>query len=339
MEIFRSRWKWRNFGIFKFQISKFTNLQISNSIVCKISNFKFPNLQISNPKIAKFQSPKFANFALILALPALLCARGIIELPEIDTPKALLGKQLFMESRLSPAARSCESCHNIVFNTSGTSHGAGALTSPPSVINSAYKSAFFYDGRVRDIRAQARESITDARQLSSNRDFVERFLAGDKFYADKFREIYGTAPTLELASDAIAEFERSLVSLGSKFDLFLQGEARLSDDEIAGFELFSRTGCIICHDGINFGENIFSFANMHNNAYQVDKSARIKVPSLRNLPKTGPYFMEASESSLSKVIDKMAKSRLHIALGAREIEQIEKFLESLDGKVYIIDEK
>jgi len=186
-----------------------------------------------------------------------------------------------------------------------------------------------------------------------NRELVETRLNNSK-YKQKFKKVFGTLKvnyTDVIA--AIVEFEKALITPNSKFDMYLRGEYTLSNKERDGYILFKQYGCITCHNGVNVGGNSFqkmgTFSEYKNTQKYPDRSALtnnkfdinvFKVPTLRNISKTAPYFHDGSVQTLKEAIEVMAKHNLGIELTNKEINNIKIFLDTLNGDTpYILDSK
>ena len=184
--------------------------------------------------------------------------------PKFDEQKALLGKELFFDAELSPSGTlSCEKCHNLYWNLSGTSKknvkiSVGSQVSPPTALNSALNFIFFKNGEIKDLEEQVKRSLTGENQLGSEPKFLTRKVNQNPVYKQKFLEIYGEDATFENITDALVNFEKALVTPNAKFDKFIEGDANaLNEDEKHGFELFKKIGCINCHSGVNLGANLY----------------------------------------------------------------------------------
>jgi cytochrome c peroxidase len=173
---------------------------------------------------------------------------------------------------------------------------------------------------------------------------IEKKLNHSAFYSRLFRQIYHTDKiTYAMFADAIAEFERSLITPDSKFDLYLKGRAKFSKLETRGYVLFKKYGCITCHNGVNIGGNsfqkmgiIFPIKKCVGDRYEVthnpfDKCV-YKVPSLRNIELTAPYFHNASAETLSDAVQKMAYNNLGFKIDKEGVKAIVAFLKTLTGK-------
>ena len=184
--------------------------------------------------------------------------------PKFDEQKARLGKELFFDASLSPSGTlSCEKCHNIYWDLSGTSKknvkiSADEEISPPTALNSALNFIFFKNGEVKDIAEQVRQSLTDKNQLASEPKFLVQKVNQNSVYRNKFEELYEDGVSFESIVDALVNFEKALVTPNAKFDKFISGDESVFDEEEKrGFELFQKIGCINCHSGANIGANLY----------------------------------------------------------------------------------
>lgn len=264
-----------------------------------------------------------------------------IEAPKYDEKKAQLGKSLFYDTRLSPSGTmSCERCHNLYWNSSGTNKDNIKISldetiNTPTILNSALNYLFFKDGRIRDIKEQVVESITDLNQLGSNKELVESKVRTNPQYRSKFNSLYKDGVTFENIVDAIVHFQTALITPNSKFDRFLKGDdSALSQREKDGFELFKKIGCKNCHSGVNLGANLYYDMNLDRNLKDDMKSevTKYKVPGLRNISKTSPYLYNGKQADLKEAIRHILKLRTFNDLSEEQIELIYQFLLTLDGE-------
>lgn len=175
-----------------------------------------------------------------------------------DPAKVELGKQLFFDPRLSRSGFiSCNSCHNLSMGgsdnlTSSIGHNwqQGPINSP-TVLNSSMNLAQFWDGRAADLKEQAAGPIANPGEMAFTHDLALDVLRSIPQYQQAFDRVYGKPQiTLDEVTDAIAAFEETLVTPGSRFDLWLKGDAKaLNDTELAGYRLFKEVGCTACHNG------------------------------------------------------------------------------------------
>lgn len=257
--------------------------------------------------------------------------------PKFDEQKALLGKELFFDTELSPSGTlSCEKCHNLYWNLSGTSKknvkiSVGSQVSPPTALNSALNFIFFKNGEIKDLEEQVKRSLTGENQLGSEPKFLTRKVNQNPVYKQKFLEIYGEDATFENITDALVNFEKALVTPNAKFDKFIEGDANaLNEDEKHGFELFKKIGCINCHSGVNLGANLYY--ELKFDSGEGSQAGRYKVPSLRNIEKTAPYLYSGEIADLKEAIKFVAKKRINYNLSDEQTQALYKFLLTLSGE-------
>ena len=250
-----------------------------------------------------------------------------------DEQKARIGKKLFFDKRLSPTENySCETCHNLYWNFSGTNPSYtsknGALN-PPSVLNAALNFIFFNDGRARSLKEQVNESINSRNQLNSNKDEIVKKVKSIGEYQILFEDVYEDGIKYKNIVDALVEFEKAVLSIDSPFDEYMAGNKNAIDDEAKkGFELFNKVGCVACHNGRNLGGNLMQKVGLKD----ASESRRLmRVPSLRNVARTAPYLSSGEMSDLKEVIGFVSYHQLIHTLNSEEIGQIYKFLLTLNG--------
>jgi cytochrome c peroxidase len=280
---------------------------------------------------------------------------------QITAEKILLGKTLYFENRLSKDGNiSCNSCHNL--NTYGvdnkpTSPGDGGVfggRNSPTVLNAAFHFTQFWDGRAKDVEEQAGGPILNPIEMSMpDQQFVIKRLEGIKGYQPLFAAAYpGEKQPINYGNiqKAIAAFERKLVT-PSRFDEYLNGnESALTDAEKQGLQTFFNAGCTACHSGMIMGGTMFQKFGLTSNYWDLTKSQKIdngrfdvtkneadkflfKVPSLRNIEKTYPYFHDGSIADLNDAVRIMAKVQFNKDLTDQEVLDIVTFLKSTTGTV------
>ena len=271
---------------------------------------------------------------------------------DYDHKKADLGFLLFLDPKLSEDGTvACVSCHS--FEHGGADprpvsigvHGKKGAANAPTVYNAYFNFRQFWNGRAKDLKDQANGPIHNPVEMAMNVAEITAYLRSNPLYIEKFKKAYRRPPTFDDAIDAIAEFEKALFTPDCKFDRYLRGEAKLSAAERKGYELFKKLGCVTCHNGINIGGNSFQkmglimpypwhpiypdrFAVTHDPA---DKNV-YKVPTLRNIALTAPYFHDGSAATLKDALKKMAYYNLGFAMQPDEMEMIIAFLKTLTGK-------
>jgi cytochrome c peroxidase len=268
------------------------------------------------------------------------------EIPKVNQELVSVGKRLFHDVRLSGNnSQSCNSCHNIDnygvdnLKTSIGAFGTIGERNSPTVFNSVYNVSQFWDGRAHNLIEQAGGPIVSEGEMRSKVIDVEKKISADPLYAQDFKSIYNSKPKFEYITQAIAEYESTLISNGSsKFDKYLKGEYSPTKSELRGLEDFFNFGCISCHSGNNLGGKMYAkFGVLHPYSNTKDKgrynitkneadSYVFKVPSLRNVAKTYPYFHDGGAPDLHSAIKIMAWTQLGKELKEDEIKDLENFL-------------
>jgi len=264
-----------------------------------------------------------------------------------------LGKKLFFDIRLSKSGFiSCNSCHNLSMGGTDnlkTSIGHNWNQGPinaPTVLNACMNVAQFWDGRAKDLQAQAGGPIANPGEMASNHALAVEVLQSIPGYVAEFKKVFGNDKvTIEQVTKAIATFEETLVTPNARFDKWLQGDAKaLTADELAGYKLFRDSGCVACHNGPAVGGN--SFQKMGVVAPYKAKSPaegrvavtgkeadrfNFKVPTLRNVELTYPYFHDGAATTLTEAVDTMGRIQLGKKFSTDENAKIVAFLKTLTG--------
>jgi len=272
-----------------------------------------------------------------------------------DAAKVELGKQLFFEPRLSKSGFiSCNSCHNLATGgvdnlPSSIGHGwqLGPINSP-TVFNSRYNVAQFWDGRAKDLQEQAGGPIENPGEMASSHELAIDVLASIPGYVDGFDKVYGSKEiNVDRVTDAIAAFEETLVTPNSRFDKWLKGDdGAITKAELEGYELFKAKGCTTCHMGAAVGASLFQKMGLVK-PYETDNEALgrydvtkqesdkmfFKVPTLRNVELTYPYFHDGTLWDLKDVVKVMADIQLGIPVDDVEADKIVAFLKTLTGEI------
>lgn len=287
-------------------------------------------------------------------------ARGrfqAVEVPTVTDPaKVELGRQLFHETRLSRAGdMSCASCHDIAaFGADGRATSTGfekqlGDRNAPTVLNAKFHTAQFWDGRAADLSAQAKGPILNPVEMAmvSEQSAVDA-IAAVPAYQEAFSRAFPKDPapiSYDNVAKAIAAFEDTLVT-PSRFDRFLAGNhGALSTTEREGLKLFMGKGCASCHQGVAVGGGMYAkfgvtapYANQKDpGRFKVTGKAEdmhvFKVPSLRNITRTGPYFHDGQVAELEQAVAVMAETQLGTKLEASETKSIVAFLGALEGSL------
>ncbi|MCK8045565.1 cytochrome-c peroxidase [Shewanella sp. 1CM18E] len=282
--------------------------------------------------------------------PIEIIPAAVITNPE----KVELGKMLFFEPRLSKSGFiSCNSCHNI--STGGvdalpTSIGHNWQQGPinsPTVLNAEYGLAQFWDGRAKDLKEQAAGPIANPKEMGFTHDLAVDTVRSMPAYQARFADVYNSKDiNIDMITDAIAEFEKTLVTPNAPFDLYLQGDkSAISDQAKAGYQLFKDKGCVSCHNGPAVGGTMYMKMGLvkpfHTNnpaegrkgvtGKEADKFV-FKVPTLRNIELTYPYFHDGSVWDLEEAVNTMADIQLGQKLSESEVKEMVAFLNSLTGE-------
>jgi len=270
--------------------------------------------------------------------------------------KVALGKKLYFDTILSQNnSQSCNSCHNIEGKSAGvdnlpTSPGAFGKRgdrNSPTVLNAGFHFAQFWDGRAKDLKEQAKGPVLNPVEMAmpSEAAVVKR-LSEHPEYPDLFAKAYPDQKnpiTYDNMADAIAAFERTLITYDRLND-FANGNPRaITKEEQEGLELFLSLGCASCHNGVVLGGNsyrklgqIHEYKTEDTGRFQVTKDPSdkyfFKVPGLRNVALTAPYFHDGSIQTLDEAVKRMAYHQLGKELNPDEVSKIVKFLGTLSDK-------
>ena len=258
--------------------------------------------------------------------------------PAQDTRRLALGERLFNDRRLShDDTRSCSSCHDI--RTNGASANARDVTpegrplalNTLTIFNAALNFRLNWEGNFRSLEGHAEQTLRNPAIMASSADEVVSKLRADPETVRQFRDAYGREPDVAALLDAIATYERSLVTPGSRFDRWLAGDAdAITPEELAGYQLFKSLGCISCHQGVNVGGNLFQRHGIFHPMGSAEP-ALLRVPSLRNVATTPPYFHDGSAPTLSEAVKTMGIAQLDRVLTDQQIAAIVAFLNTLTG--------
>jgi len=267
----------------------------------------------------------------------------------ITSKKIKLGKKLYFDPRLSKSGFiSCNSCHNLA---EGGDDGLSAAIghkwtanphhlNSPTVFNSVFFSSQFWDGRDPHLEKQAQGPIQAPPEMSATKEHVVSTVTSMPQYVNEFKSAYGDNVKIdfEKVTDTIATFERTLVT-PSAFDDFLNGnENAITTAQKNGLKTFIDKGCTTCHNGIALGGEMNAFNITATYKYQNvgdfkgDKNGMVKVPTLRNITQTAPYFHNGQIWSLKDAIKEMGRIQLGIKINDNEAASIEEFLTALEGR-------
>ena len=275
----------------------------------------------------------------------------------LDADKVRLGEMLFHDVRLSgDDARACASCHSLAEGgddnrarppgSDGPLLNYNALT----VFNVALSLRLNWRGNFRTLEEQNEAVLLDPRLMHTTWEGLLSKLRADRAYREAFATVYGNDPAPAHVLDALATFQRSLTTPDARFDRHLRGERdAITPEEEYGYQLFKDYGCVACHQGVGVGGNLFQrFGIFHAPFSQrpirtadlgrftiTGKAADrfvFRVPSLRNVAVTAPYFHDGRAQTLEQAITEMARSQLGRVLTERDVELIAGFLRTLTGE-------
>ena len=283
-----------------------------------------------------------------------------------------LGKRLYFDRRLSTTGtHSCNDCHNLAQGgDDGRSFSVGpnntiTKRSAPSLWNIGFQTVLYWDGRAKSLELQAEDHLVQPNILGheSSASLI-KILSELPEYQQLFGITFGEKDiSLMLIAKAVASFERTLLTKNSPFDNYIRGDKNaLSASAIRGIKAFNDTGCLACHFGVNFagpapgpamsmGDGFYElFPNTLGSQYDIshhltddlgrfefsgseDEKYMWRVPSLRNIELTAPYFHNGSALNLNTAIKIMAKTQFNKEISTKEISDIASFLRSLTGVI------
>jgi len=289
---------------------------------------------------------------------------GLVAIPQsqtqllklIDNPanpitkeKVKLGEKLYMDPRLSKSELiSCNFCHNLM---EGGDDGVSASTghkwrhnphhlNAPTVYNAVFFGSQFWDGRAKDLEAQAQGPALAHPEMAATKEHIEKVVKSMPEYVKEFKAAYGdnVKITFEKITDTIGNFERTLVT-PAPYDAFLNGyKEAMTPKQKEGLKTFIQVGCASCHNGVALGGEMGAFnvtatyKYMNVGDFKGDKNGMVKVPTLRNITETAPYFHNGMIWNLKDAIKEMGRIQLGTKISDKQAESIEAFLGSLTGK-------
>ena len=266
----------------------------------------------------------------------------------ITAKKVALGKQLYFDPRLSKSnVISCNTCHNL---GEGGDDGIEAAVghkwtvnphhlNSPTVYNSVFNDKQFWDGRSPHLENQAQGPIQAAPEMAATQKHVVDTVTSMPEYVTAFKAAYGKNVDISFTkiTDTIATFERTLVT-PSAFDAYMNGnEKALNAAEKEGLKTFITVGCVSCHTGVGIGGGmnmlglVAPYKHMNVGDFKGDANGMVKVPTLRNITQTAPYFHNGMMKTLKSAIVEMGRIQLGITLSDKQASSIEAFLKTLEG--------
>jgi cytochrome c peroxidase len=276
----------------------------------------------------------------------------------LDPSKVNLGRKLFRDTRLSADNKvSCLSCHHL--NQGGADpktfsvgvHGIVGIINAPTVYNAAFNTDLTWSGKFETIEAFTQAVIQNPTAMGIQWQVLIPKLRQVSEYGQAFAQLYPDGLTIANVIDALAMYQRSLYTPNSRFDQYLRGnQTALNSAEKEGYRLFKANGCVSCHQGMNVGGNLYQkFGTMGDyfakrgkittadlGRYNLTKDPAdrsvFRVPSLRNVALTAPYFHDGSAQSLEDAVTIMANYQLGRSLSPKDTELIAQFLQTLTGE-------
>ncbi len=264
----------------------------------------------------------------------------------ITKDKVILGYKLYMDPRLSKSGFiSCNSCHNLgLGGVDGVAAAIGhkwALNphhlNSPTVYNAVFAGSQFWDGRDKDLEAQAQGPIQAPPEMAATKKHVEDVINSIPEYKKAMTKVFKRV-SFKAAADAIAAFERTLVT-PAPYDKFLNGDSKaMSKKAQDGLQTFIDKGCVTCHNGYALGGGMQAFAAVAPYKYanvgdfKGDKNGMVKVPTLRNITQTAPYFHNGAVKTLPEAIREMARIQLGVKVTKDDVSNIMAFFKALKGQ-------
>ena len=276
----------------------------------------------------------------------------------LDPARVRLGEKLFHDAALSRGDLvSCASCHLLAHGgDDDRAHHMGADGRPldfnaPTIFNVTLNARFNWRGNFQELERQNQAALLDPRLMNMTWHELLPKLRANPDYRSAFAEAYGADPEPRSLLDALAAFERSLLTPNARFDRYLRGErGAITAAEARGYSLFKSYGCVACHQGVNVGGNLFQKFGIFEDPFArraaiteadlgrftitgaaTDRHV-FRVPSLRNVALTAPYFHDGSAATLEQAVAIMGRSQLGRTIPAADIEEIVAFLRTLTGE-------
>lgn len=272
--------------------------------------------------------------------------------------KVALGKKLFNDPRLSRGnVFSCASCHQLFqggddgLERSLTNKRGRNSVNTPTVFNSRYNFKQTWGGYFKTLEEQVEGGILHSDHGNSTWLEVLGKLQPDQAYQTDFNNIYADGINKENILDAIASYERSLITPNSRFDQYLRGDSdAITENEKRGYKYFKEYGCVACHQGVNVGGNMYQKFGLFDDYFKTRGNITVedyglfnvtgdekdkfvfRVPGLRNIEVTGPYLHDGSVQALDKVVNIMARYQLGTTISEERVKQIVSFLKTLTGE-------
>ena len=307
---------------------------------------------------------RMTHYSSTLQAPALKDEplRPVDDSLPVNRAKVILGEMLYNDTRLSSDNTvACSSCHNLAgggVDNKRYSEGVGKQlggVNAPTVFNAAYNFVQFWDGRAATLAEQAGgPPLNPVEMASTSWDQIIGKLKEDKAFTAQFMAVYPEGYSGGTLTDAIAEYEKTLITPNARFDRYLKGDSTaLSAEEMKGYELFKQNRCATCHTGQNVGGQSYELMSLYGDYFadRGDKLTdgdqgryaqtkdqydmhRFKVPGLRNVELTAPYFHDGTIGTLKEAVAKMGTYQSGTTLNEEQLNAITAFLGSLTGTLH-----
>jgi cytochrome c peroxidase len=312
---------------------------------------------VTSWQVAHLEQPAMANLGTPDSVTGDRPIEPIPNVPKLDIALVTLGDKLYRDPQLSKNNQvACISCH--LLDKGGGDRRVQSIgvdgqlvgINSPTILNSALHFKQYWDGRAETLEEQIDGPIHGAKEMGSNWEEVIGKLQKSPEYVAQFGKSYRDGITANNIKNAIATFERSLVTPDSRFDLFLKGDANaINTEEKEGYRRFQAAGCVSCHQGVLLGGNLYqkfgvfgdyfkdrgNITTVDNGRFNVTKNEAdrysFKVPSLRNIELTSPYFHDGSAQTLEQAIKVMYKYQIGREASADDTKYIIKFLTTLNS--------
>lgn len=283
----------------------------------------------------------------------------IVPLEDLNPELMALGKRLFFDRRLSgDGSVSCASCHLLREGGADARRfsigidGQLGDVNAPTIYNSVFNFRQFWDGRAATLEDQIDGPIENVKEMGSTWEHVLAELQADPSYESQFKAVFGSGINRDNVHQAIAEYERSLTTPDSRFDLWLRGDDRaLTLRELRGYSKFKEFQCISCHQGVNLGGSMYQRLGVMAEYFTKDRAERpsdlgrfnvtgderdrhvFRVAPLRNVALTAPYFHDGSAKTLEDAVRVMIRDQLGRDVDEADVEDISAFLNTLTGQL------
>lgn len=332
----------------------FNRVGIITLISLVLSACNAPDMAPPEHRAPTYENRAYTAFLIRLTRLSTQAVQPIPETVPVQPKVVKLGKELFFSPQLSRNDTiACATCH--ILSQGGDDnravsfgiHGRKGEMNSPTVLNSGFNIAQFWDGRAPTLEAQAEGPITNPVEMGFDtlQQLVDK-LNADDHWRQRFLDTFGEPPTADGLRFALAEYQRALITPGSRFDRYLMGDQdALNDQEKRGWHTFQQLGCINCHQGINLGGTLFQKIGLYkptrmeekrwlgrfNVTQHVEDKFVFKVPGLRNVADTAPYFHDGKTPTLEQAVAIMIEAQIGIPAQPETIDDLVAFLKTLSA--------